>query len=224
MNRNLLHSAASQIQRNTDVPPRSHVELNPQAKKLVNQLFEALMAIKPAWRQMIPDDKELAVQKAYFVKGFIENGICTPEQVALGVRKARKDPSDFFPSVGKFISWCQLDPQELGLPDLEMAYHEASMNARISHRHEWSHPAVFKAGELCGWYELKTRTRKESYPLFKSAYKSICERAVKGEQFQLPKPDPTKLEHHTGGKKVMTEESKAAGRETLDVLKKAVGV
>jgi hypothetical protein len=225
MNRNLLHSAASQIQCNAGVPPKTHVELNPQAKKLVNQLFEALMAIKPAWRQMIPDDKELAIQKAHFVKGFIENGICTPEQVAHGVKQARRDPSDFFPSVGRFISWCQPDPEELGLPDLEAAYQEAANHSSKPSRHRWSHPAVYHAGKIAGWHELRSEQRNKTYPLFKSSYMGIIERVLKGERFELPdRFDATKLEHHTGGKKVMTEESKAAGRETLNVLKKAVGI
>jgi hypothetical protein len=224
MNKNLLHSAASQIQRNTDVPPRSHVELNPQAKKLVNQLFEALMAIKPAWRQMIPDDKELAVQKAHFVKGFIENGICTPEQVAHGVRRARKDPKDYFPSVGRFISWCQPDPEELGLPDVEAAYQEAANKYRSPSRKPWSHPAVYHAGKAVGWFELGTEKRVKTFPVFKAAYASIVEQVMKGKVFSLPKPDSTRLEHHESGKKVQTEQSKAAGHEALAGLKKAMGI
>lgn len=224
MNKNLLHSAASQIQRNADVPPKAHVELNPQAKQLVNKLFESLMSIKPAWRQMIPSDKELAIQKAHFVKGFVENGICTPEQVAYGVKQARKDQSDFFPGVGRFISWCLPDPEELGLPDLEAAYQEAASKYRSPSKKPWSHPAVYHAGKTTGWFELGTEKRIKTFPIFKAAYTSIVERVMKGEVFTLPKPDATRLEHHQSGKKVQTEQSKAAGREALAGLKAVVGV
>lgn len=222
MDKKLLNRAASQIQNNQDQPK---VSMSPEAERLVNGLFKSLMAIKPAWRQMIPTDKELNTQKAMFVRGFIENGICTPEQVAHGVRKARKDPSDFFPSVGKFISWCQLDPQELGLPDLESAYQEAASKCRSPSKKPWTHAAVYHAGKIVGWFELGSNTRDKTFPAFKSAYLDICNRVLKGEELKLPdRFDNTKLEKHSNGKKKMTEESKAAGREGLSSLKKAMGM
>jgi len=36
----------------------------------------------------------------------IENNINTQEKIKTGLEQARKDSSDFFPSVGKFITWC----------------------------------------------------------------------------------------------------------------------
>lgn len=225
MDKQLLNQAASQIQRNEDKPAKPYAQLNPEAEKLVGDLFKSLMAIKPAWRQIIPTDKDLQTQKAMFIRGFVENGICTPEQVAHGVRKARKDPSDFFPSVGKFISWCQLDPQELGLPDLESAYQEAASKCRSPSKKPWSHAAVYHAGKTVGWFELGSNTREKTFPAFKTAYSNICERVLKGEEFKLPdRFDNTKLEKHSNGKKVITEESKAVGREALSDLKNVMGI
>lgn len=218
----LLNQAVQRIQAGDVDKPNA--EIGQRGVDLVNELFQSLMAIKPAWRQMIPTDEALNVQKAMFVRGFKENGIKTAEQVALGVRKARKDPSDFFPSVGKFISWCTPKPEDFGLLPVEEAYREACMKSHNPSRAKWSHPAIYHAGRQTGWFELGSEPSTKTRPLFKIAYADICKRLMDGEQFEAPKADATRLEHHRRGKQVKTQESKAAGREALAGLKQSVGL
>ncbi|MCP4596160.1 replication protein P [Neptuniibacter sp.] len=199
--------------------PEPNRQLNQQAMDLVNKLFETLMEIKPAWRTMIPKPEDLNAQKAQFVRAFVENGIRSHEQVAMGVRQARKDPSDFFPSVGKFVSWCTPDPTEIGLPNVEAAYQEAADKYRSPSKKPWSHPAVYHAGKTTGWTMVGTAPRIEAFPIFKKAYEEICKQAMAGVTFTIPKPEANKLEQHDNGKKVNTEQNKRAGNATLAMLK-----
>lgn len=77
------------------------------AMQNINAIFKDLCAIFPAWRNHLRTSEEFRATRANFAKGMIENEITTMEQVRKGLARARQQESDFFPSVGKFISWCQ---------------------------------------------------------------------------------------------------------------------
>src|SRR5690554_3749545 len=93
--------------------------INAEAAQNVNEIFRALQAAFPAWRSAFPDDASLRAAKVSWVKGLIEAGITDMNCIARGVRRARQSESDFFPSVGKFIGWCQLSPEELRMPNID---------------------------------------------------------------------------------------------------------
>ena len=76
------------------------------AKSVVNQVFTQLAVIFPAWKHNWKTDKDLNLAKLEWTKAFNENGIRTVDQIKNGFRKARSCDSDFLPSCGKFISWC----------------------------------------------------------------------------------------------------------------------
>ena len=99
--------------------------LNGNAIDFVNDLFKSLQVAYPAWRQAFPTDRELQLAKKSWIRAFAENGITRKEQVAQGMLRARQDASDFFPGSGKFIAWCQPQPEELGLPSFDQAWKEA---------------------------------------------------------------------------------------------------
>jgi hypothetical protein len=197
-------------------------QLNNFARENINNVFARLKAIFPAWRNAYPDDAELAEAKKIWVRGFIDAGINSTEQVAAGMRKARLSGVDFFPSVGKFIAWCKPQPEDIGLPPASSAYQEAAYHAGHPSRRVWSHPAVYAAGGRCGWFDLRNGDISEAR--FKTIYADVCAEALAGAQFEQPRTDSTRLEHHNSGKAVVTEEAKAAGREALADLKRAVGL
>jgi hypothetical protein len=197
-------------------------QLNNFARENINNVFARLKAIFPAWRSAYPDDAALAEAKKIWVLGFIDAGISSTEQVAAGMRKARLSGTDFFPSVGKFISWCRPQPEDIGLPPVASAYQEAAYHAGHPSRHTWSHGAVYEAGRRVGWYHL--RNGDITGVRFQPVYADVCAEALAGARFEQPRTDSTRLEHHTSGKAVVTEEAKAAGREALADLKRAVGL
>lgn len=97
------------------------------AKNVINKVFKELALILPAWKYAWKSDdpanpdKVLNAAKQQWTKAFIENDICTVEQISHGFAKARKYNSDFVPSSGKFIAWCTPSPEDLGYPSEQRA-------------------------------------------------------------------------------------------------------
>ena len=86
------------------------------AKGVIDKVFDQLAVIFPAWKHAWPTQKELSAAKMEWTKAFTENGICTIEQIQYGFKKARQAETDFLPSCGKFISWCEPSASDLGYP------------------------------------------------------------------------------------------------------------
>ena len=172
--------------------PSERVSISTQAAEIVNQLFIELKAIFPAWRYAFPDDGLLEQAKKNWVKGFIENDICTMSQVQHGLQKARQSVSPHVPSIGQFITWCHPSLEDYGLLDEVAAYREACRNAHDLNNAQWSHQAVYVAAKQVGFFDLKTRTEKETFPLFKHKYLLVCRGVLSGKQVQqvIVKPLP----------------------------------
>jgi hypothetical protein len=200
--------------------PETPKALSDEAARHVNDIFRALQGAFPAWRAAFPDDASLKSAKATWVKGLIEAGITDMEQIARGVRKARQSPSDFFPSVGRFIGWCKPSPEDAGLPPVSSAFREVCMYAGRVYEHEWSHPGVYEAGRRVGWFDLRMyEAPAQLEKSFRDVYGQVCEEILMGGTFEVPVPDASRLEHHASGREVMTEEAKVAGRGALSELK-----
>lgn len=109
--------------------------MNVNAEKLVDALFENLLRLFPAARHTVlstPDD--VVAMKRQWIMAFVENGITSVEQVRAGMRMARQQESDFWPSCGKFIGWCR-DSQRTasGLPTDDDVMAEFRRYARDKH-------------------------------------------------------------------------------------------
>ena len=224
MNQQLINQAQANI-RNARPAPAS---LNTEAVGFVNDLFKSLHVAYPAWRQAFPTDKELQLAKKSWIRAFAENGITAKEQVARGMKRARCDESDFFPSVGKFIGWCRMTPEEVGLPLEDLAWREVSQHCHHVLIHTWSHPGVYETGRRVGWFEMRNCSGERDLSALRKAfsvhYTAVLQEIERGVEFAMPAADSTRLEHHTSGKKITTEESKKAGREALAALRGAVGL
>lgn len=77
-----------------------------QAGKIINDLFDQLKTIKPAWRLSFTDESEENNAKKEWYKAFVENEVNTVNKIKVGMAEARKDPNPYWPSVGQFIKWC----------------------------------------------------------------------------------------------------------------------
>ena len=93
----------------------------PIVKTIVDSLFDQLAYVFPAWKYTWDTEEKIKGAKKEWVKAFFENDITTKEQIAHGLRKARKMDSDFLPSCGKFVSWCTPSPEDLGYPSESQA-------------------------------------------------------------------------------------------------------
>lgn len=155
------------------------------AGRVVNALIKELKAIFPAWKQAWPDDDSLQMYKRAMVKGFVQSGIFKVEQIKFGVQACRLLPSDFVPSVGRFIAMCQPTPELLGLPSEDDAYAEAARNSYPNAGQVvWTHPAVSHAAREVGLYNLSTMPLKASRLLFSRSYAIVCRMLANGEELR----------------------------------------
>ncbi|EMY2015666.1 DNA replication protein [Salmonella enterica] len=125
--------------------------VNANAEKLVDALFDNLIRLFPAARNTIlatPED--VAAMKRQWILAFVDGGITTVEQVRAGVKMARTQGNDFWPSCSKFIAWCrEVDRAALGLPSDDDVMDEFQRYARDYYQHtspeefNWSHPVMY---------------------------------------------------------------------------------
>ncbi|EIQ8287698.1 phage replication protein [Salmonella enterica] len=85
-----------------------------QVAKVINNVFSQLMAAFPA-ATANRSQAEMNEIRRQWVLAFRENGITTMEQVAAGMRVARRQERPFLPSPGQFVAWCREGSGVLGV-------------------------------------------------------------------------------------------------------------
>lgn len=138
--------------------------VNPQAEQLVDILFRNLKQIFPAASSTVlrnPSDE--AATKRQWILAFAENGITTKEQLAAGMRVARSAETDFWPSVGKFISWCNsCSASQCGLPCLDDVMTE--FDRFCANHHDYSSPEAYPwSSPVMYWIVLDMRRSMYRY-------------------------------------------------------------
>lgn len=174
------------IDATTDVSVQERQDQARETGKVINQLFRQMRSIRTAWRQAWPDKKAYMESKATWLQAFIENGICTQEQIDIGLIRCRAEPSDFIPSVGKFIQGCVPTPEMLNppLPSVEVAYKQALRNCHPTMHGiaKWFHPAVYHATAAAGFNSLPLLSRELGLVSFEKRYLEQVRKVWMGEQ------------------------------------------
>ncbi len=174
------------IEATTDVSVQAQQDQARETGKVINQLFRQMRSIRTAWRQAWPDKKAYMESKATWLQAFIENGICTQEQIDIGLIRCRAEPSDFIPSVGKFIQGCVPTPEMLNppLPSVEAAYKQALRNCHPTMHGiaKWFHPAVYHATAAAGFNSLPLLSRELGLISFEKRYLEQVRKVWMGEQ------------------------------------------
>lgn len=86
-----------------------------QTAEIFNALFSALRAAFPAAMAGFREQNDFNELRRQWVLAFHENGITTMEQVAAGMRVARRQEKPFLPSPGQFVAWCKEERSLLGI-------------------------------------------------------------------------------------------------------------
>ncbi|MCF4997362.1 replication P family protein [Pseudomonas syringae] len=174
------------IEASNEVSIQAQQDRARETGKVINQLFRQLRSIRTAWRQAWPDKKAYMESKATWLQAFIENGVCTQEQIDIGLVRCRAEPSDFIPSVGKFIQGCVPTPEMLNppLPGVEAAYNQAMRNCHPAMRSvaKWFHPAVYHATAAAGFHSLPLLSRELGLISFEKRYMEQVRKVWMGEQ------------------------------------------
>ncbi|HIF9180973.1 replication protein P [Photobacterium damselae] len=130
------------------------------AMQNINAIFKDLCAIFPAWRNHLRTSEEFRATRTNFAKGMMENGITSMDQVRRGLTRARQQESDFFPSVGKFISWCRdLDDWEEAFKRMLSNEPALSLPEKFT-RNELSWPIRHHLSEYDALFKFKTLFHK----------------------------------------------------------------
>lgn len=108
------------------------------------------------------------------------------EQIIAGAENFKRSATDnpWMPNPGEFVELCR-ESLVKGAPDSREAYQEACKNAGFLSEANWSHPAVYVAGKAAGWFDLRNKPEKETWSIFKQAYKDALARVVAGEDLSL---------------------------------------
>lgn len=167
-------------------PERKQLVISERDAQVVNNVFEKLTVIFPAWQRAFPTPETLKSARTEWTKALVQAGVVTTQALQIGFNVARKQDIPFFPSPGQFISWCKPTPEAFGLPTLEIALMEVA-------RHRATHPAVVLAAKATKW-ERQTLTADEYKPVFERAYEQLVRRVMAGEDLnaEIVKALPTK--------------------------------
>ena len=119
----------------------------------------------------------------------------SPDIILNAARKAIED-SEYLPTLHKMLEFCHPSSSELGLPDVHSAYQEACQAPSPKNMHNWSHAAVYLAGQECDWFFLAGTPEIRAFPVFKRHYELLCKRAMEGEILVIPHPPALPDESH----------------------------
>lgn len=149
----------------------------------INQMFtEFQLAYHNQFHKAFSDDQKVIMAKQLWVKTLCD---LSPERIMLGARRAIKE-SEYLPTIHTVRKLCEPNPEELGLPDAYNAYLQACRAASPKIEQSWSHPIVYLAGTASDWFFLSSTIEAKAFPVFKRNYEILCERALNGEQLDMP--------------------------------------
>ena len=158
------------------VDGRDHVDV-------INQVFaEFELAYHNQFHKAFAQEGSLALAKKYWL-GCLQE--FPPEVILRAVRKVVKS-QEYLPTIAAVTAACENAHELFGLPSAQAAYVEACCQPEPKVEQQWSHPAVYLAGQATGWYELGNRTQSEIFEVFSYNYSELCRRVVHGEDLQVP--------------------------------------
>jgi hypothetical protein len=143
--------------------------------KVVNYIFERLAGIIPSMDKSSENDLALASRKREYTYALMSNNIKNMGSINKALDKIRRDGLKFIPTPCDFIKYCQIEPEDIGAPDLETAYGEACLQAHPqSWKKDWSHTAVHHAYKRTGSAQFLTGKAEITFNKFSANYLQAC--------------------------------------------------
>lgn len=158
------------------------------------------------------DEKELNITKRLWLdslKRFSANSI-------LQAAKKIIETKEFLPTLHTMIECCELLNNK-NLPEPHAAYMEACQAPSPKVNADWSHLAIYYAGQAANWYFLQNNSEHVAFPVFKEKYLEICARVNMGEI--LSPPAALSLPNET-----TTPADKKTNLRNLDALRQALDI
>lgn len=113
-------------------------------------------------------------------------GDLTGPQVAIGMQACARrtgDQAAWPPSAPEFREMCLAGANNLGIPDVSLAWREAVEASSNPREWKFSHPIVHEAGRLTDWYSIRTGTPKAEtvQRRFEKRYADLTAKLHRGE-------------------------------------------
>jgi hypothetical protein len=198
--------------------------VNKDTLELVNQIFERLRAIYPAWKQAMPDNDAVRASKKEWLGGLMDAGIADWGLIQAGVDACRGSGSPFWPSVGQFIGYCHKAAMErMGALETMAAYHHllAYYTRPVDLREPCDlDPLVYHTISQAGFdtYRFRTEmTAENSVKYFSEQYRGTITHASTGGTLKAPIKKEHRIENPSG---VTHGNCEDIARKTLDDLKR----
>jgi hypothetical protein len=109
----MINQQIANIQQSAISDPRfkhnEDVEVTPAAKQYIDTLFKSMLPHFPAWRQSVPTDEDLGRLKSAWAKAVVRHSrkVGKKLNIKAGLLACEESETDWMPSVGRFISWCE---------------------------------------------------------------------------------------------------------------------
>lgn len=159
-----------------------------RASNVIEQLFEELKRIKPGSHLNLKDAESEKKMQATWIAALRKHGVNSWNHIKLGIMGAEADENPYWPSVGKFIHWCQPQPHHVNLPTVEDAYLEACRGANPGgEEFIWSHEAIRVAARDVGFHFIKSSPEKHVFPKFERKYLEVCTKIFIGQPWNIPR-------------------------------------
>lgn len=209
-----LSKIAMGINRNNITEHQEKPVIDEFAKSIINRVFDNLAIIFPAWQYNWKTQDQIDGAKREWTKAFIENNICTMEQISCGFAKARKSETDFLPSCGKFISWCTPSPEDLGFPSEQVALKQCIAHRNAVKMNMETHASHF-IQTLCkcvDWWQQNTANGQQQVALANKAFKEEYLHLI--DTYQAPvETDSQRLETSEVTRKRLSPSQLESGRK-----------
>lgn len=163
----------------------SATSINKHFIELINQLFRRIVSICPAFKTAWPTESDFFDTKRVWFITLTSNHVASISELQKGLDRLASSDTPFVPSPGQFLKWCQLTPQDLGLPSAPEAFRIASKYA-MDFRYSPSgtkkpHITIHSAATLCGFHDLTQHPASKMLPIFEEFYLVVCKNFSKGE-------------------------------------------
>ena len=153
----------------------------------INQLFaEFELAYHNQYYKAYGTEDRLVLAKKYWLGCLSQYA---PAQIVAAARHVVKT-HDFLPTVSVVVKACEEGVTLFGLHSVREAYIEACRAQSPKSAANWSHEAVYLAGQSTGWFLLASEPEEKVLPVFEYYYHALCQRVMRGETLQSPPPPP----------------------------------
>lgn len=164
---------------------RDYAGANRDHVDAINQLFtEFELAYHNQFHKAYAQEGSLNLAKKYWLTCL---GDFTPEVILRAARQVVMSQA-YLPTVAAVVAACENALPLFGLPPAHAAYIEACNALDPKLRQQWSHPAVYLAGQATGWRELTSETKDTIFPAFEYNYHQLCQRVLRGEALDVKIP------------------------------------